>query len=506
MNDLKQIVKSFSSDEQQQFISFLDRKNKRNDAKNIKLFKLLAHDELDSEAIFLRIYDKNKRDAYHALRKRLYQSIIDFTANNNLSEENSSNMQIIKLILASRTFLFKQQYKVAYHLLDKAELIAKEQFLFPYLNEIYHIKIQYAHTHPEVNLDQLILEFKENQKQHLLEEELNIVLAKIRATITDITYKGEVVDFEVMLSRVLKEHNIQSSNFISFKSLYQLITILSISAFATKEYFKTESFLVNTYKKIATQKDLENQHFYHINVLYLISNTLFRNKKFDLSISYLEQMHEQMQYPRKKYYNTFKLKYNLLLALNFNYSNRQDKAIEILERFIIKKHPDLESLLDIYLGLIMCYFQKSEFKKAHRIFSKFYHTDKWYTKKAGIEWTIKKNLIEILLHLELKHIDLFESRLLHFKRSYFQYLENIGQERVIVYLNLIEDYYKDPSQVITTEFYNKVENSFEWVEAKREDIFVMSFYAWLKSKMEKKSLYETTLGLVHKTNINLDTS
>ena len=128
MNDLKQIVKSFSSEEQQQFISFLDRKNKRNDAKNIKLFKLLAHDDLDSEAIFLRIYDENKRDAYHALRKRLYQSIIDFIANNNLSEENSSNMQIIKLILASRTFLHKQQYKTAYNLLDKAELIGKEQF------------------------------------------------------------------------------------------------------------------------------------------------------------------------------------------------------------------------------------------------------------------------------------------------------------------------------------------------------------------------------------------
>ena len=500
MNDLKQIVKSFSSEEQQQFISFLDRKNKRNDAKNIKLFKLLAHDDLDSEAIFLRIYDENKRDAYHALRKRLYQSIIDFTANNNLSEENSSNMQIIKLILASRTFLHKQQYKTAYNLLDKAELIGKEQFLFPYLNEIYHIKIQYAHINPDINLDLLIAAFKENQRQHLLEEELNMVLAKIRATIVDITYKGEVIDFEIMLSQILEEHNIQTSSLISFKSLYQLITLLSISAFATKEYFKTESFLVNSYKEIATRKDLENQQFYHIQVLYLIANTLFRNKKFDDSISYLELMHNEMQRSRKKYYNTFKLKYNLLLALNYNYSNRQDKAIEILEKFIIKKHPDIESLLDIYLSLIMCYFQRSEFKKAHHIFSKFYHTDKWYIEKAGIEWIIKKNLIEILLYLELGQVNLLESRLLHFKRSYFQYLKDINQERVIIYINLIEDYYKNPNQVTSEEFFNKVENSFEWIEATREDIFVMSFYAWLKSKMDRKSLYETTLDLVHSTS------
>ena len=146
MTDLNQIVSTFSSDEQQQFINYLERKNKRNDTKNIQLFKLLSKQELDSKAICLKLYKTNKSNAYHALRKRLYQSIIDFTANTNLSEENSVNMQIIKLILASRAFLFQHQFKVAYKLLDKAEVLAKEQFLFPYLNEIYHTKIQYAHT------------------------------------------------------------------------------------------------------------------------------------------------------------------------------------------------------------------------------------------------------------------------------------------------------------------------------------------------------------------------
>jgi hypothetical protein len=38
--------------------------------------------------------------------------------------------------------------------------------------------------------------------------------------------------------------------------------------------------------------------------------------------------------------------------------------------------------------------------------------------------------------------------------------------------------------------------SFNWIEAQQEDIFVMSFSAWLKSKMENKPLYETTLKLV----------
>ena len=142
------------------------------------------------------------------------------------------------------------------------------------------------------------------------------------------------------------------------------------------------------------------------------------------------------------------------------------------------------------------HFQKGDFKRAHQIFSKFYHTDKWYIEKVGKEWIIKKNLIEILLHIELQNTDLVESRLLSFKRNYYNFLKEINQQRAINYLNLVNEYYQAPENVSSIEFKNKVEYSFEWIGAQREDIFVMSFYAWLKSKMEKQPLYKTTLDLV----------
>uniref|UniRef100_UPI00404A8674 hypothetical protein n=1 Tax=Gelidibacter sp. TaxID=2018083 RepID=UPI00404A8674 len=157
----------------------------------------------------------------------------------------------------------------------------------------------------------------------------------------------------------------------------------------------------------------------------------------------------------------------------------------------------MESLLDIHLSLVMIYIQKSEFKKAHQLFSKFYHTDRYYTEKAGIEWTIKKNLTEIILHIELGNNDLVESRLLSFKRTYQKYLKQIHQERVTIYLGFVEDYYKNPVIVNSEVFKNKIEQSFEWIGVDREDIFVMSFYAWLKSKLENKNLYTTTLQLLN---------
>ena len=184
-------------------------------------------------------------------------------------------------------------------------------------------------------------------------------------------------------------------------------------------------------------------------------------------------------------------------------SGIQKLYIETLDSIYKKSHSDLESLLNINLSLITFYFQKGDFKEAHTIFSKLYHTDQWYMQKAGVEWVIKKSLIEILLHIELQNIDLVESRISSFKRSHFKYLKSINQERAITYLLLIESLYKNPEKATQTKFRNKIESSFEWVGPIKEDIFVMSFYAWLKSKIEGTELYPTTLDLIRSSqNVN----
>jgi hypothetical protein len=141
--------------------------------------------------------------------------------------------------------------------------------------------------------------------------------------------------------------------------------------------------------------------------------------------------------------------------------------------------------------------KKKQYQKSQNLLIKFYHTDKWYIDKAGIEWTIKKNLVEILLQIEIGNIDLVDSRILSFKRSYFKYLKEIQLEKVIVYLKLVEIYYKNPEIITNPKFHQKVENSFDWLEKQKEDIFMMSFFAWLKAKITKQDMYAVTLSLIN---------
>ncbi|NRD21623.1 hypothetical protein HNV10_00115 [Winogradskyella litoriviva] len=497
MIEINSIISTFSSEEHQKFVNYLQQKNKRKDTKNVQLFKLIAAGIEDSKSICKKLYNTEKSNAYHALRKRLFQSLIDFTANKNLEDENSVDMQIVKYILASRTFLLQNNFKIAYKILDKAERLADEHLLFPMLNEIYHTKIQYASNYPKIDLNELILKQKENQKKHQLEDQLNIVYAKLKSVLNEITYQGKVIDFEVELEKILTEHNIKLDSSLSFKSLYQILAIAHFSALVTTKYYKIEDFVLKSYNTLKLKKETDKQLFYQIHIVYIIANTLFRNKNFESSLLYIKEMEQLMQSKQRYYYKRFILKKTLVEVLNLNYTNRQDEAILLTENILQKKNNDIETLLDLQLTCFMFYFQKGNYDKAKSISSKFYHTDQWYKEKAGLDWVIKKNVAELLLYIELQEDDLFFSRLKSFRRSYTSYLNQIEQTRILTFLKFAEQYYLNPESITTEAFKIQLEKSFEWITILEEDIFVISFYAWLKSKINQTDLYQTTLQLLN---------
>ena len=496
MIDLKQILNTFSEDNQKEFLLYLDKKNKRKDAKNLQLTSLLLKNNYSSNELSELIYGKQNKVALHALRKRLFSSIINFTADTNIKQEKSIDIKLIKHILSARSFFEKDQIIIGYQILDKAEVIAKEQQLFTILNEIYHTKIQYSYANSNVILAELIVQFKENQQKLILEETLNVVYAKIRKALNTFQHYKSKIDIKKLIDKSLYEEGIADYNNLSLKSLYQILQIFNIGSFQKFDYWNIENLAIIIYKVVQNHKSKEKQLYYHIEIVYLISNIFFRNKKFTESFQYLKLMESLMKNNKQKYYSFFEPKYILLLSLNFNYSQNQEKAIHLLQKSIHNKNIDSVTKLDMQLSLIVFYYQKGLLKDVQKIYSKLYHTDEWYIKKVGIIWTIKKSLIEILLHIDLGNINVIDSRIKSFKRKYITHLREINQEKVITYLKLIEIYYKRPEIVTDNTFKEKVENNFNWIENDKEDIFMMSFFAWLKAKMTKQDLYLVTLQLI----------
>lgn len=487
MSAILSIIDTFSEEDKREFVGYLQKKNRRGDSKNINLFKLI--DSGKTKDLDITLYGKPARNAYHALCKRLQDNLIDFIASKSFAEETGEEMEILKLLLAARIFFEYKKYKIAFKTLAKAERIATSLDSYAILNEIYHTKIQYAHLNASIDLPKLFETSERNMKYVQQERQLNMAYAAIKNKLK-IASKKSIND---IITETFSEFNIEISKTLTYKSLFQLMNIMATSAKLQSNYFAISDFMGTLYgvvsekqKEIKTEKHL----FYHIEILNLMAVTHFRNKNFPASIAFSENMEVEMQKKNKTYYNRFLEKLIIIKALNENYTGNGDKAIETLKSFP-------KESFDIEISLIMSLFQQNRFQEAYTILKNMHHSDTWYEKKMGWLFVLKKAIIEILLLIELDRLELVLSRLNSFKNRFSKRLKEAGENRVLVFIKLVTFYYEKPKEVTTSEFKEKVESSFDWIGKEREDIFVMSFYAWLKSKMENTELYQTTLELAN---------
>lgn len=483
MKGLITILDTLTKDEKQEFLLQLRKKNRRSDTKNEKLFKLI--DAGKTEDLDLVLYGKPARNSFHALCKRLQDSLIDFVASKSFSKETSDELEILKLLLASRIFFEKKLYKIAFKTLEKAEQIAIPLNLYSILNEIYHTKIQYAHLNQRWMLDEIIETSEINMKLFQQEYHLNRAYAAIKSRLQK-TDNSSATD---IIQSAFSEFHIEVNEALTYKSLFQLMELTTTAAKIESDFYSVSPFMMKLYGIVSLKSNLKEKHrYYHLNILNLLAITQFRNKKFMESIRFTTEMELEMRQDNNLYYKRFEEKLTTLKALNQNYTGNYEKAIEILRRF-------KGGSLDIKLLTAMCLFQQNYFSETYQILKNLNHSDVWYEKKMGWIWVVKKNLFEIIVLTELNKLDLVLIRLVQFKRKFSKQLYEHGEARVLTFVKLISHYYENPKSVLTQKFKENVDNSFNWLGAAQEDIFVMSFYAWLKSKMESRKLYPVTLEL-----------
>lgn len=484
MKGIVAILDTLTGDEKQEFLLFLRRRNRRSDTKNEKLFKLI--DAGKTENLDVQLYGKSARNSFHALCKRLQDSLIDFLAGRSFAGETSEELEILKLLLASRILFEKKLYKLAIKTLENAERMAIPFELYSILNEIYHTKIQYAHLNMKWSLKEIISTSEVNMQLFQQEYQLNQAYAVIKSKLKN-TENSSVQD---VVTNTFSEFRLEVNQTLTYKSLFQLMELTAIGAKLQSDYHSIFPFMIELYDMVNKKSNLKDKHrYYHLSILNLLAITQFRNKNFAASMRFAKELELEIRKDNNLHYKRFAARLVMLKALNYNYTGKPKVAIDLLTEL-------KERSLDAQLLIVMCFFQQDKLSEAYQIIKNLRHSDTWYEKKMGWVWVVKKNLIEILILTEQDKLDLVLSRLQRFKKKFSKQLQERGEERVLTFVKLISKYYENPKQVITQEFKEEVENSFEWIRREQEDIFVMSFYAWLKAKMENENLYAVTLKLV----------
>ena len=116
----------------------------------------------------------------------------------------------------------------------------------------------------------------------------------------------------------------------------------------------------------------------------------------------------------------------------------------------------------------------------------------------GKEWVVRKWLIEAVLQFELKNDDIARKIISKIKQKYASLLVQSNYQNSKPFLSLLEEYMRYPQRVTNADFVEKVEKVITFAETtQKEDLQEMAFYAWLKSKMQKRNYYETLLELAN---------
>jgi hypothetical protein len=499
MDDLLDLVQSFSSAEQKEFRHFLQRNKSRRERKDVQLFDVLADVGIAQKAeIHQKLYgDRFDKNAYHSLRKRLIKQINDFVYLKRIDNDDSVSAEINRDLTLIRHLFDHKLNRQAWKNLHKAEKTCEKVELNYELQRIYNMMIY--RFNPEYSAESLESLVAKRIKVGYLakdEENLRIVSSLVKQELEKVKLTGEDLDLNQLTDELLLRFELQESVFNRPGLLYNFLILMRTTILAEKKYYSFEGFAINSYKGMQRSGYFQNRRSHHLNMLYIVAHTLYRNKKFVKAIEFLEQMHEILPKVNKGIFQQYYSKYLLLLAACENFRGNLETSIVILQDLLLSENVDKVDRLNARLNLCVYHFENVDHKQALKESLEFAHSDQWYEKVMGVEWRFKKNMIELIFQYEIGNTEIAHDRIESMQRIYKNLFRTPKYSRVGVFLALIKSIIHEPGLLSSHELLSKIEESFEWIDKEEEDLQAMTYYAWLKSKVQKRGFYETMLELI----------
>jgi hypothetical protein len=498
---IRDIIVAMSADDCKEFKVFVQRQRNRKQRVDLQLFEILRKDEnLKASQICELIYKGGKgMNAYHSIRKRLLKQLMEFSMLKRMEEDTTSASSIMGLLSIAQFLFDKGSDDTAWYYLKKCEEMALTNEQYDLLDNVYNMQISNASSSYAPPLQSIITNWKENKSLADEDERANVANTIIRMNLEKYRLEGGVIDIRSEINNVLEEYELNDVVFKRPKVLYNFLSIIRSEVLATKDYFSIQQVIIDLYKEM-DQKNLfqKKDHFYKLSILYMICHVLYRNRKFQLAIEYLDIFKEEILAHKQMYYQRFYPKYLLIYAAVKSYQGENKVSIDLLENFLKDwKSSSIELELDTKLNLAVYYFQQENFSSAIRTIVNIGHTDGFCVKKMGKEWLMRKNLIELLTQYEKGNTEIAMQRIKQFRISFKEMLSNPMYIRITTFLGFVEQCINKPYWVASQEFMDHVYDTLDRWPLEKEDLQAMAFYCWLKSKMLKDSYYHVLVETVN---------
>ncbi|WP_210513700.1 hypothetical protein [Hymenobacter terricola] len=518
MDDLRTTLLTLSPDDRRDFGRFIQRQRRKATGRlDSHLYELLVQaKELKPEQLVARLYpDEANPVAYYALRKRLMRHLTDYLLLRQRQLDTTAAATVRgQLTLAQ--YLFEAGIpRLAWNTLRKAEKLARENEQYEPLNAVYNLQIQHADSPHAVPLDEIIARYRLNKKAAGEEERANIADSLLRQRLRETRVRGRAaVPVDAILQNILTEYDLQEAFARSPSLLSRLMSIARSAMLIRRDFTTFAAFIERCYKLMERRHGFAPaQRGHQLRLLYMLAHALYRSRRFAESVAYLEKGHAIMNAGPARQFGEFEPRFTFLLAANYAFLRRNAESICLLEKALHGPKPlALADDLTARFQLTFHYFAEGKIAKANQALLGLARTDHWLEQHLGLEWMLNRNIGETLIQAELGNTELALSRLRATERVLREQFPAVPANAadaieavpvggpyyaVLVFLALVGEVIEDPAAARQPEFMARVAHVPAFLTQEREDLQVVSFYAWLRARVLGRPYYDVLLELAH---------
>jgi len=439
MNILPQVIGLMNKEEIRNFKLFIHRTEKATERKDAFLFDSIRkqYPEYNEEKILKKLYESGEKNALYRLKNRLFEDIGKSLA---LHYFDASEYNIVlNCLLLSRLFQNKGQATVASYYLNKALRKANENEHLEWLDIIYGEFIKLSHETLEINTEDYIQKRKDNRSKLNKVQEIDDILAALiyRIKVSQNFAKQNTEILKLLQNTVndfAKSKDVKNSPVLRFK-IYQSVSRILLQQ---QDFKSLEKYLLKTFTEFSKEKLFnKNNHDTKLQMLTYLINSLFKNKKIDLSLEYANKLKSAMNEFDRQLFDKYLFYYYNSLVINYSVKDI-DKAIEILheakDNGTIKKLP-IYSVF-VYLNLSVLNFEKKNFKEALKNLVKPMMQDAF--KNLDEAWHLKLAVFELMIRFELNDFEYLEHRSEQVKKDFYKLLKKKEYDRQKQMIGIIE--------------------------------------------------------------------
>lgn len=494
---LEQMLAHLDGYEKKDFLNYVQQKGATKELLLTKLF--LQNQKLSQQEIKAEIYGMSddkyfKRDAYNSLRKQLTEHLIEWILIKRIGHDSAPAGKIFSLIMVAQFMIERNGVESAKYLLSRAEEYAITGRRYEILETIYSWLILHA-DRMGISAKEVIQRWEQNRSRYDQLCRLRNMTALQREQNQKAKLKGIALDPENSIQSIIKKVEISKQDANDPHIMVVYAGLFRAAIVTGKDYTRFENFVGKIYRRLKSQaifKDGDKE--FELELLFMHAHACYRNRKFEEAAEKCNNMEEIFGEKNLKLHPIYP-RYMAIRAGIATFMGNNAEAIQSMEIALKNsfEHAEINEWLNMQLNLAVYYFQANQFKKSNKTLLNIDKNDQELLNLMGMEWCFKKKMIELIVQYELGNQDLSLKMVNKLRDDYSVMLSHEMYKRADIFLNLVLMMLKNPQLVTEPQFKDQVKNSRLAWPGQKEDVQAITFFCWLKSKMEKRDYYEVLL-------------